>query len=260
MTISGVPFTLTPLMYIQIAGGPSNYTCYSVITSMDTTDGNSNPIWILGDFFMRRFYSVFDMQNNRIGLALSTSYSVVQTTPSNLYHSTTTLFPPTTVNTTTGELNNSLSLKLFTSSVFNLATTTPTLPSQCRSYTIISDATRLTNTSQGGGCDNSSVFASTGTNSIPTYVRFVSPGGTRLATSAPNNGQGKACGTVAAGWTNATYPSVVGQTVYGVACFAYNGTACFGYVSGIQITNCNGFYVHGLYTPGACYYRYCTQV
>jgi len=90
-------------MYIQIFGSPSNYTCYSVISSINANDANSNPIWILGDFFMRRFYSVFDMQNNRIGLALSTSYSVVQTPPSTLFQSTTALFPPTTMTTTTGE-------------------------------------------------------------------------------------------------------------------------------------------------------------
>ena len=78
---------------------------------MDENDANSNPIWILGDFFMRRFYNVFDMQNNRIGLALSTSYSVVSTLPSSLFQSTTTLYPPTTKITTTSELNRSLILK-----------------------------------------------------------------------------------------------------------------------------------------------------
>jgi hypothetical protein len=41
----------------------------------------------------------------------------------------------------------------------------------------------------------------------------MSPGGTQLATSPPKSGQGNVCGTYAAGWTNATYPSVVGQSV-----------------------------------------------
>jgi hypothetical protein len=105
VTISGVPFTLTPLMYILITGGPSTYKCYSMISPLNAADANGNPIWILGDYFLRRFYSVFDMQNNRIGLALSTSYSVVQSVPSNLFQSSTTLYPPTTTLTTTGTLN-----------------------------------------------------------------------------------------------------------------------------------------------------------
>ncbi len=69
-------------MYIKITGDSSQYQCYSMISPADQTDLNGQSIWILGDYFMRRFYSVFDMQNNRIGLALSTSYSIVQSIPS----------------------------------------------------------------------------------------------------------------------------------------------------------------------------------
>ncbi len=86
-------------------GSPSQYTCYSTISPAAATDMNGQPVQTLGDYFMRRFYSVFDMKNNRIGLALSTSYSAVQNVPSTLFHSTTTLFPPTTKLTTKSKIN-----------------------------------------------------------------------------------------------------------------------------------------------------------
>ncbi len=143
-------------------------------------------------------------------------------------------------------------------SLFNLVTTTSTLPAQCFRYTTISDPTRLTTATAGAGCDNSSVFNSI-SSGTPTYVRFVSPGGTKLATSPPNSGYGRACGTLGAGWTNANYPSIVGTTVNAYICFAFNGNSCYGSIYWLPITNCNGFYVHGLYAPGACDYRYCTQ-
>jgi hypothetical protein len=76
-----------------------------MITPANFTDSSGQPFWILGDYFMRRFYSIFDMQNSRIGLALSTSYSAVQSVPSTLFHSTTTLFPPTTKLTTTSKIH-----------------------------------------------------------------------------------------------------------------------------------------------------------
>jgi hypothetical protein len=93
----------------------------------------------------------------------------------------------------------------------------------------MSDSTRLT-TSPGSstGCDKT-VFNNVTVN-IPTFVRFISPGGTRLATSPPNAAQGNVCGTLGAGWTNATYPSVVGQSVNAYACFAYGGNTCYTYV------------------------------
>ncbi|CAF1168577.1 unnamed protein product [Rotaria magnacalcarata] len=222
-------------MYIQIIGDPFSYTCYSVISTLKANDANSNPIWILGDFFMRHFYNVFDMQNNRIGLALSTSYSVVQTVPDSLFPSTGSISFPTPVT----------------------VAITETLPPQCYNYTTISDATRLTTAPAGGSCD-STLFNDVNSE-FPTYVRFISPGGTRLAGSAPNSAQGIACGTYVTGWTNATYPSSVGQTVNAFISFAYHGNPNFSYIYWIPITNCNGFYVHGLYGPNNCYYRYCTQ-
>ncbi|CAF1497146.1 unnamed protein product [Adineta steineri] len=80
LTISGVPFVLTPPMYTLIFGNSSSYMCYVLIQAIDVPDDDTD-IWIFGTFFMNRFYTIFDMQKNRIGIARSSLYSVIQTEP-----------------------------------------------------------------------------------------------------------------------------------------------------------------------------------
>jgi hypothetical protein len=49
--------------------------CYSVFQGVDLYDSQKNLIWILGDYFLTRFYSIYDLKLNRIGLAKSISYN-----------------------------------------------------------------------------------------------------------------------------------------------------------------------------------------
>ncbi|CAF1347911.1 unnamed protein product [Adineta steineri] len=124
VTISGVPFTLTPLMYLFIYVGPSTYKCFSTILSSDAMDQLGNPVWILGDYFLRRFYSVFDMQQNRVGLALSTSYSIVQAVPSTLFQTTTTVTTVSTTTTKPSATTTTTTTKPSTTTTTSTATTT----------------------------------------------------------------------------------------------------------------------------------------
>ncbi|CAF4224311.1 unnamed protein product, partial [Adineta steineri] len=92
--IAGGIFTLKPSQYLVVYydnstnydnstdynnstsyDNSTSYICYSVFTPQDSKDSFNNSIWILGDYFLRRYYSIFDIVNNRIGFAQSISYN-----------------------------------------------------------------------------------------------------------------------------------------------------------------------------------------
>jgi hypothetical protein len=73
--MGGTDFPLTPLQYLLIYEDESNgYVCYSAFYPLNQQDANGNNFWILGDYFLYRYYSIFDIGNNQIGFAQSISY------------------------------------------------------------------------------------------------------------------------------------------------------------------------------------------
>ncbi|XP_036375709.1 gastricsin-like [Megalops cyprinoides] len=66
-TISGVNFPLPPSAYII----QQNQFCMVGITPTYLPSQNGQPLWILGDVFLRQYYSVYDRTNNRVGFALA---------------------------------------------------------------------------------------------------------------------------------------------------------------------------------------------
>ncbi|XP_064369473.1 pepsin A-like [Dromaius novaehollandiae] len=61
--INGIQFPLPPQAYIRQSG-----SCMSSFEVFDLHVAD-NELWILGDIFLRRYYSVFDRANNMVGLA-----------------------------------------------------------------------------------------------------------------------------------------------------------------------------------------------
>ncbi|CAF3695347.1 unnamed protein product [Rotaria sp. Silwood1] len=89
-TIGDRGFSLTPLQYLLIVRDQLNgYICFSVFVPDNMTDSHGNLFWILGDYFLYRYYSVFDIVNNRVGFATSISYDWIQSVDSSLFPTTT---------------------------------------------------------------------------------------------------------------------------------------------------------------------------
>ncbi|XP_001356070.2 lysosomal aspartic protease-like [Drosophila pseudoobscura] len=69
LNIGGTIFTLAPKDYVVKLTEAGQTRCMSSFTSM-----SGNTLWILGDVFIGKFYTVFDKGNNRIGFARVASY------------------------------------------------------------------------------------------------------------------------------------------------------------------------------------------
>lgn len=64
--LKGKNFPLQPTDYIYVDEYDSQ-DCISGFSGSDAADG----LWILGDVFIRPYYTIFDMRQNRVGFAKS---------------------------------------------------------------------------------------------------------------------------------------------------------------------------------------------
>ncbi|KAI3765230.1 hypothetical protein L2E82_15258 [Cichorium intybus] len=67
-TIGGKEFELSPDEYILKTGEGDDALCVSGLVASDSTSPGGQ-LWVLGDLFMRRYHTIFDYGNLRVGFA-----------------------------------------------------------------------------------------------------------------------------------------------------------------------------------------------
>ena len=120
------------------------------------------------------------------------------------------------------------------------------LPSECTSYTEISDRNRRAFFLGGSSCDSGIV---------KNWYRFKLPGANiRMAESCIPK---QRCNTQAVGWLRTKHPRVADGIVNGDVCFHWQNNCCL-WRNSIRIRNCDGYFVYELQPTPTCTLRYCT--
>ena len=144
---------------------------------------------------------------------------------------------------------------LFCLFIMLIIKTSKSIPSECKNYQILSDATRSINNfsyTASVYCDDR---LSTG------WYRFMGEAGIQLPEQPVGNSVGEpySCHTHAVSWLTTPHPRFGEGSVSRTVCFSWNGDNCFFRSVSIFVINCGEYFVYYLPPPPICSYRYCAN-
>ncbi|CAF4811521.1 unnamed protein product [Rotaria socialis] len=130
VTIGGVPFTLTPPMYLRIVGNPNNYYCLCLLSTGDFYDANRQPIWIL----------VVQAVPSTLFPTVATTATTTHTTTPVIIMSTSTAIKTTTTPTSTTTIKTTSAITTTTTTTKPTTTTTTSTTTATKTTTVTTTA------------------------------------------------------------------------------------------------------------------------
>ena len=129
----------------------------------------------------------------------------------------------------------------------------------CIDYKILNENERNHQVKTSGGSWSDSTGCSFSKNPQwhgDDWYRFLSPAGTRIASSPPGH---EYCGTWASGWMQGSHPTSLGETVTRTVCFQGSSSHPCSYSTEIKVRNCGQFFVYRLVDTPLCNFGYCAK-